>query len=133
MNRLSCWIVCFGTVPLAFGEVPTKITKPPVRSSIPGIWEYRAPADRSPTVSAQSTPAVELRETDVPTFTAGRIPLWKRSDSKNICPSVMEMTFVGMYAAISPACVSMMGKAVSDPPPNFSSKHTARSRRRECR
>jgi hypothetical protein len=28
----------------------------------------------------------------------------------------MEMTFVGMYADTSPACVSMMGSAVSEPP-----------------
>ena len=34
---------------------------------------------------------------------------------------------------MSPACVSMIGRAVSDPPPCFSSKQTARSRRREWR
>jgi hypothetical protein len=32
----------------------------------------------------------------MPTFTAGRWPEKKRSDSRKICPSVMEMTFVGM-------------------------------------
>ena len=30
------------------------------------------------------------------------------------------MTFVGMYAETSPACVSMIGSAVSEPPPYFS-------------
>jgi hypothetical protein len=29
---------------------------------------------------------------------------------------VIEMTFVGMYAETSPACVSMIGSAVSEPP-----------------
>ena len=32
----------------------------------------------------------------------------------------MEITFVGMYADTSPACVSMIGRAVNDPPPNSS-------------
>jgi hypothetical protein len=32
----------------------------------------------------------------------------------------MEITFVGMYADTSPACVSMIGRAVKDPDP-FSS------------
>ena len=30
------------------------------------------------------------------------------------------ITFVGIYAEISPACVSIIGKAVKDPFPNFS-------------
>jgi hypothetical protein len=29
----------------------------------------------------------------------------------------MEITFVGMYADTSPACVSIIARAVSDPPP----------------
>jgi hypothetical protein len=36
------------------------------------------------------------RETDVPTLIAGRTPEKKRLDSRKICPSVIEMTFVGM-------------------------------------
>ncbi len=36
------------------------------------------------------------RETDRPTFTAGRTPEKKRSASRKICPSVIEITFVGM-------------------------------------
>ena len=31
----------------------------------------------------------------------------------------MEITFVGMYADTSPACVSMIGSAVMEPPPLF--------------
>jgi len=45
----------------------------------------------------------------------------------------MEMTFVGMYAETSLACVSMIGSAVSEPPPILSESFAARSRRRECR
>ena len=56
-------------------------------------------------------------ETDNPTLTAGRIPWLNNSVSKKICPSVIEITFVGIYAETSPACVSIIGKAVSDPPP----------------
>ena len=36
------------------------------------------------------------RDTELPTLMAGRMPWWNRSDSRKICPSVMEMTFVGM-------------------------------------
>ena len=36
------------------------------------------------------------RETEMPTFTAGRTPEKKRSDCRKICPSVIEITFVGM-------------------------------------
>jgi hypothetical protein len=43
------------------------------------------------------------------------------------------MTFVGMYAETSLACVSMIGSAVSEPPPKSSFRRTARSSRRECR
>ena len=32
----------------------------------------------------------------------------------------MEITLVGMYADTSPACVSMIGRAVNDHPPNSS-------------
>jgi hypothetical protein len=38
----------------------------------------------------------ERRETELPTLMAGRTPWWKRSDSRKICPSVIEITFVGM-------------------------------------
>ncbi len=61
---------------------------------------------------------------------AGRTPELKRSVSRKIWPSVMEMTFVGMYAETSPAWVSMMGSAVSDPPPSLSESLAARSSRR---
>jgi hypothetical protein len=66
----------------------------------------------------------------MPTLMAGRTPWKKRFDSRKICPSVIEMTFVGMYADTSPACVSMMGSAVSDPPPSLSESLAARSSRR---
>ena len=33
---------------------------------------------------------------------------------------MIEMTLVGMYAETSPACVSMIGRAVSEPLPYFS-------------
>ncbi len=36
------------------------------------------------------------RETELPTLIAGRMPELKRSDSRKIWPSVIEMTFVGM-------------------------------------
>ena len=32
----------------------------------------------------------------------------------------MEITLVGIYALTSPACVSIIGNAVSEPPPNAS-------------
>ena len=35
---------------------------------------------------------------------------------RKIWPSVIEMTLVGMYAETSPAWVSMIGSAVSEPP-----------------
>jgi len=47
--------------------------------------------------------AKPTRETDRPTLTAGRMPELKRSVSRKIWPSVMEMTLVGMYAETSPA------------------------------
>ena len=61
------------------------------------------------------------RDTEIPGFTAGMIPEWNSSVSRKICPSVMEITLVGMYADTSPACVSMIGRAVREPPP-FSSE-----------
>ena len=73
------------------------------------------------------------RETEMPTLIAGRTPELKSADSRKICPSVIEITFVGMYAETSPACVSMIGSAVSEPPPRSSLSLTARSSRRECR
>ena len=73
------------------------------------------------------------RETEMPTLIAGRTPELKSLDSRKICPSVIEITFVGMYADTSPAWVSMIGSAVRDPPPSSSLSFTARSSRRECR
>jgi len=56
-------------------------------------------------------------DTLIPTLIAGRTPALKRLVSRNIWPSVMDITFVGIYADTSPACVSIIGKAVKDPPP----------------
>jgi hypothetical protein len=75
---------------------------------------------------------------------AGRMPELNRSVSRKICPSVMEMTLVGTNADTSPAWVSMMGSAVSEPVLPFTSPlvsfstysaltRAARSSRRECR
>src|SRR3954465_5560964 len=57
------------------------------------------------------------RLTEIPTLIAGRTPALKRLASRNICPSVIEITFVGIYADTDPACVSIIGRAVRDPPP----------------
>ena len=46
----------------------------------------------------------------MPMFSAGRWPALNRSVSRKIWPSVIEMTFVGMYADTSPAWVSMIGQ-----------------------
>ncbi len=73
------------------------------------------------------------RDTEMPTLMAGRTPEKNRSDSRKIWPSVIEMTLVGMYADTSPACVSMIGSAVSDPPPSSFDSFAARSSRREWR
>ena len=73
------------------------------------------------------------RDTEMPTLMAGRTPERNRSASRKIWPSVIEMTFVGMYADTSPAWVSMIGRAVSEPPPSSSFSFTERSSRRECR
>ena len=70
------------------------------------------------------------RLTEMPTFRAGRTPEKKSFDSRKICPSVIEITLVGMYADTSPACVSMIGRAVSEPPPSSSLSLQARSSRR---
>ena len=43
------------------------------------------------------------RDTETPGLIAGIIPALKSSVSRNICPSVIEMTLVGMYAETSPA------------------------------
>jgi hypothetical protein len=51
----------------------------------------------------------------MPAFIAGRMPALNRSLSRKICPSVIEMTFVGTKAVTSPACVSMIGRPVSEP------------------
>ena len=73
------------------------------------------------------------RDTEMPTLMAGRTPERNRSASRKIWPSVIEMTFVGMYADTSPACVSMIGSAVNEPAPSSSESFTERSSRRECR
>ena len=78
--------------------------------------------------------AVEpTRDTDNPVSTAGLNPELNNSCCKKICPSVIEIPFVGIYAEISPACVSMIGKAVIDPPPFSSFKRQARSSNLECK
>ena len=69
----------------------------------------------------------------MPGFIAGMTPEWNSSVSRNICPSVMDMTLVGIYADTSPACVSMSGRAVIEPPPYSGATQAARSSRRECR
>src|SRR5690606_41983238 len=43
------------------------------------------------------------RDTEIPTLIAGRTPELNKSPSKKICPSVMEITLVGIYADTSPA------------------------------
>ena len=73
------------------------------------------------------------RETERPTLTAGRTPEKKRSASRKIWPSVIEITFVGMYDAMSPAWVSITGSAVSEPAPRASESLLARSSSREWR
>ena len=46
---------------------------------------------------------------------AGRMPALKSEVSRKIWPSVIEITLVGTNADTSPACVSMIGSAVSEP------------------
>ncbi len=58
------------------------------------------------------------------------MPLLNNFVSKNICPSVIEIKFVGIYAVISSLCICTIGKAVIEPPLfNF----PARSNNLECR
>ena len=45
----------------------------------------------------------------------------------------LKITFVGIYAETSPACVSIIGSAVIEPPPYSSFIRHARSRSLECR
>ena len=73
------------------------------------------------------------RLTDRPTLIAGRMPRKNSSVSRKIWPSVIDMTFVGIYADTSPAWVSMIGSAVSEPAPWVSFIFAARSSSRECR
>ena len=54
-------------------------------------------------------------DTDSPGLIAGLIPELNNSVSKYICPSVIEITFVGTKAETSPAKVSIIGRAVNDP------------------
>ena len=49
------------------------------------------------------------RVTDNPTSIAGFTPERNKYPHRNICPSVMLMRLVGMYADTSPASVSMSG------------------------
>ena len=72
--------------------------------------------------------APPTRDTETPAFMAGLNPELNKSVSKNICPSVIEITFVGIYAEISPACVSTIGSAVIEPPPSLSLNFAALSR-----
>ena len=46
---------------------------------------------------------------------AGLMPELKRSVSKKIWPSVIDMTLVGINAETSLACVSIIGSAVKEP------------------
>ena len=77
--------------------------------------------------------APPTRDTERPTLTAGRIPEKNKLLSRKICPSVIEITFVGMYADTSPACVSIIGSAVIEPPPSASLKRLERSSSLECK
>ena len=88
--------------------------------------------------------APPTRDTEMPALIAGRMPALKRSVSRKIWPSVIEITLVGTNAVTSPACVSMIGSAVSEPVlpltaplVNFSTysslTRAARSSSRECR
>ena len=61
------------------------------------------------------------RDTEMPALMAGRMPLLNRLVSRKIWPSVIEITLVGTKADTSPAWVSMMGSAVSEPVLPFTS------------
>ena len=69
----------------------------------------------------------------MPTLIAGRTPALNRSVSRKHCPSVIEMTLVGMYADTSLPFVSMIGNPVIEPPPSSSDSFAQRSSNRECR
>ena len=73
------------------------------------------------------------RDTEIPTLIAGRTPALKRSVSRKHCPSVIEITFVGIKAETSLPFVSMIGRPVIEPPPNSSESFAHRSSRRECK
>gem|GEM_PF-3247222 len=73
------------------------------------------------------------RETESPTSIAGLIHELKSSVSKNICPSVIEMTLVGIYADTSESKVSIIGSAVRDPPQKFLLRFADLSSNLECR
>ena len=72
-------------------------------------------------------------DTDNPTLIAGLIPWLKSSVSRNICPSVIEITFVGINAETSPPWVSIIGRAVKDPPPCSSPSFAALSSNLLCK
>ena len=59
--------------------------------------------------------APPTRDTEMPALIAGRMPALNRSVSRKIWPSVIEITLVGTNAVTSPAWVSMIGSAVSEP------------------
>ena len=104
------------------------------KSAVPKEAAPKANAPKSadgakPNKPAASTGADEKKEEEAPLPP----PEKNRSLSKKICPSVMEMTLVGMYADTSPACVSMIGSAVMEPPPSASLKRLDRSSSLECR
>jgi len=77
--------------------------------------------------------AEPTRLTESPVSIAGLNPALNNSCCKKICPSVIEITLVGIYAEISPACVSIIGKAVIEPPPFSSFKRHALSNNLECK
>ncbi len=83
--------------------------------------------------SALVIAAPPTRETETPTSIAGRWLAANRSDCRKICPSVIEMTLVGMNAETSLAFVSMMGSPVIDPLPISSESFAHRSSSRLCR
>jgi hypothetical protein len=64
---------------------------------------------------------------------AGLIPELNNSVSKNICPSVIEITFVGIYADTSESIVSIIGRAVILPHPKSSFNLAALSKSLECK
>ena len=77
--------------------------------------------------------ALPTRLTDSLTLMVERMPLKNRAVSRKSCPSVMDMTLVGMNTLTSPACVSMSGSAVRLPPPFLALSFAARSKRWEWR